>query len=200
MFNIDLAFPHNYEVEEIPELPGTGKFRVPLHYFPGSKTGREHDGLWLKVVTQNGASWVGVFGFGYESAESISRVVSSPDPDRICVVCRGAAYIVKVDEPDMWDKVPLLPVTDIRFIPDHQFLLFADFSTLAAYGHDGLIWESPRLCWDELKILRITDKTIEGVGYNPIDSRSHESTFAVDIKTGRSLLPVPVSMDGKPVW
>ena len=34
MREIDLALPHSYEIEEVPALPGTGKFNVPLLYFP----------------------------------------------------------------------------------------------------------------------------------------------------------------------
>jgi hypothetical protein len=199
MFNIDLEFPHTYEIEELAELPGTGQFNVPVFYFPRPKNGREHDGLWLKIRAANGLSWVGVLAFGYRSAASISRIISSPAPDSLCVVSRGAAYIVKVNEPDDWEESPALPVTDVRCIPDHQLLILADFTRLAAYGRDGRAWVSPRLCWDGLKILRSTSDTIEGVGYDPTNSPSRESIFAVDIRTGRSLFPAPISVDGKPV-
>jgi hypothetical protein len=43
----------------------------------------------------------------------------------------------------------------------------------------GLVWKSPRLCWDELKIINVTHHTIEGVGYDP--TNVGESRFAVDI-------------------
>jgi hypothetical protein len=77
-------------------------------------------------------------------------------------------------------------------------LVLADFTSLAAYGSNGLAWRSPRVCWDELKILKVTHATIEGLGYDPINSS--QSRFVVDIKTGRSLLPSPVSTEGRPVW
>jgi hypothetical protein len=189
MLEIDLAFPHSYEVEELSELPGTGRFDVPLIYFPRPDTRPEGDGLWLRVHAAKGGSWVGVFAFGY-GPQAVSRVVSSPYPDRVCVVSRGAAYIVKADEPDVWEKIPILPVLDLRLISEHQLLVFADFTSLAAYGRAGLAWQSPRLCWDELKILRVTPDTIEGVG--------DESRFVVDIRTGRSLPPLPESSDDKP--
>ena len=125
-------------------------------------------------------------------------MISSPDPDRACIISSGAAYIVKVDEPDSWDQVPVMPVLDIRLIPDHQILVFADSTRLAAYGNSGLAWRSPRVCWDELKILNVTHDTIEGIGYDPLNDS--ESRFAVDIRTGRSLFPSPVSRDGNPLW
>jgi hypothetical protein len=48
--------------------------------------------------------------------------------------------------------------------------------------------------------LKVTDETIEGTGYDPTNSNTHESRFIVDLKTGRSLLPAPLSTEGKPVW
>jgi hypothetical protein len=198
MVDVDLEFNHSYEVEEIPELPGTGKLNVPVHYFPRLKTRPEHDGLWLKVRPATGKPWVGVFAFGYQSPSAISRVVSTPGEDRVCVVSRGAAYVVKTDEPDFWEEVPIMPVLDIRMIPERQLLVFADFTGLVAYGHNQVVWRSPRLCWDDLRILNVSQDTIEGVGSDP--TNSGDSRFAVEIRTGRSLYPSPLSVDGEPVW
>ncbi len=192
MVDIDLTFPADYEIEEIGDLPGNGKCNVPLFFFPRSKDERERSGWWLRISPANGSSWVGVFAFGYPSSRSISKVVSTPQPDRVCVVSRGAAYIVNVEEPDRFEEVPIFPVLDLRCIADHQLLVFADYTKLAAYSGRGIAWVSSQLCWDELQIRSISRGLIEGVGYNPIDSRANESTFAVDIETGRSLLPGPV--------
>jgi hypothetical protein len=114
-------------------------------------------------------------------------------------VSRGAAYIANTEDPDAWKQIPITPVLDVRSIPERQLLLFADFTRLAVYGRQGLIWRSPRLCWDELKILKITDATIEGVGYDPT-SQSGELRFVVDTNTGCSLVPPPQSADGKSLW
>jgi hypothetical protein len=198
MLEIDLALPHSYEIEEVLELPGTGTFDTPLLYIPQPKNRPEHDGLRLKIRAAGGKSWVGVFAFGYQSPPAFSRVVSLPDPNRACVISRGAAYVVKTDEPEIWEQIPVLPVLDIRLIPEHELLVLADFTRLAAYGNSGIAWRSPQVCWDELKILSVTDDTIEGIGYDP--TNLGESRFAVDIRTGRSLHPSPVSTDGKPLW
>jgi len=200
MLETDMAFPHSYVVEELGELPGTGSLVLPLLYFPPAKTRPEHDGWWLKITAATGKAWIGVFAFGYSSPPAFSRVVSTPDPTRVCVISRGAAYIVKADQPEIWEQIPAIPELDLRSLPEHQLFVFSDFTTLAAYGSDGLAWRSPRVCWDELKILKVTHTTIEGTGYDPTNSVSNESRFAVDIGTGRSLLPSPTSTDGKPLW
>jgi len=200
MLDIDLAFPHSYETEQLPELPGTGRFDVPVLYFPVPQTRPEHNGLWLKMFPAAGEPWIGVFAFLFDSPHSFSRVVSVPDPDCVCVISGSAGYIVNVMQPEIWEKV-VIPVLSIRSLQEYDLIVFADFTSLAAYGRNGLAWRSPRLCWDELKILRVTQNTIEGTGYDPTNSVSSESRFAVDILTGRSLLPCPTTFtDGKPVW
>jgi hypothetical protein len=200
MLEINLALPHSYEVQELGELPGTGKFTVPLIFIPPPKNRPEHSGLWLKVKGKSGRAWIGVFAFGYPSPPAFSRVLSSPDPDRVCVISNGAAYVVNADQPDVWEKIPIIPVLDVRLIPEHGLLVFSDFTRLAAYDHTGLAWQSPRVCWDGLKIVNVTHETIEGTGSDPTNSTTHESRFVVDVKTGSSLLPSPSSTDGKPLW
>lgn len=201
MLEIDLTFPHTYAVEEYGEFPGTGDFHFPVIYIPTPTARPEHSGLWVKITPASGESWIGVFAFRYNSPPAFSRVVSTLDPNRVCIVSSGAAYFVKADEPAVWEEIPLLPVLGVHAIPDHNLLVFSDFTSLAAYGSNGLAWRSPRLCWDELKIVEVTRKTIEGTGYDPTNSITNESRFAVDIETGRSLLPQPTTdVDGKPIW
>ena len=200
MLDIDLTLAHSYEVEELRELPGTGKFGVRVIYFPSPKTRPEHDGLLLKFRPATGLAWVGVFKFGYQSPPAFSRVITSPDPNQVCVLSKGAAYIVKVDDPEIWEEIPLMPVLDVRCVLEAKLLIFSDFTRLAAYGSGVLVWRSPQVCWDGLKILEVSRDAVKGIGYDPTNSITHESCFAVDLKTGRSLLPPPSSNDGKPVW
>lgn len=174
-------------MEELHEIPGTGKFAVPQLYIPSPKKRPEHNGLWLKVSPTSGESWIGVFAFGH--LPIFSRVLSTFDSGRMCVISQGAAYIVKADQPEVWEQVPLMPVVDVRTLREHQLLVFSDYIRLAAYGSGGVLWQSPRVCWDGLKIVNVTGNTIEGTGYDPTNSITHQSRFVVDLKTGRSLLP-----------
>ena len=114
------------------------------------------------------------------------------------MISSGAAYLVNSEQPEACEEVGIKPVRDVRSVTEHQLLVLGDFTSLAAYGKSGLVWRSPRLCWDELKILNITHDTIEGIGYDAING--DESRFAVEIRTGRSLLSSPTSIDGVPLW
>ena len=139
---------------------------------------------------------MGVFAFGFGSR---TGVISSPEPNTVCVISKGGGYLVNAESPELWEEVRVCPVTEFRLLPEHGLLVFSDFTGLAAYGSNGLVWRSPRVCWDGLKITKVTRETIEGAGYDPTNLEK-EMRFAVDLKTGRSLIPPPVSMDGKAVW
>jgi hypothetical protein len=193
MLELDFTFPHSYQVEEVGEWPGTGSFGVPVIYIPQPKDRAEHEGLWLRLEAKSGQAWIGVFAFGYTSPPAFSRVISSPDPERVCVVSKGGGYIVNVEQPEVWERIPTIPVLDVRSVPEQKLLVFADFIRLAAYGSNKWAWRSQRLCWDELKITNITSETVEGTGYDPTNPGT-ETRFAVELRTGRSLLPSPPSM------
>src|SRR5207253_8199447 len=122
----------------------------------------EHDGVWLRVKANSGKTWIGVFAFGYTSPSAFSRVISSPNPNRVCVTAKGSAYIVNADDPEVWEQVPVSPVMDVRSILEQNLLIFSDFIRMAAYGNSGLVWRTPRVCWDGLKITNVTSDTIEG--------------------------------------
>jgi hypothetical protein len=132
MVEFDLTFPHSYEVRELGDFPGNGKFDVPLIFFPPPKGRAEYDGLWLKVKAQSGKAWIGVFAFWYTSHPSLSRVVSSPDPNRVCVISKGRAYVVSAEEPETCEEIPVIPVLEVRPLPEHKLLVFSDFIRLAA--------------------------------------------------------------------
>jgi hypothetical protein len=197
MFETDLTLPHSYAVEESGEFPGSGSLPFPLLHFPPPRPA--HDGLWVKITPATGKTWIGVFAFLFDSPTAFSRVISTHDPNRVCVVSKGAGYIVKSDEPEVWEEI-VIEVLGLLSVPEHQLLIFSGYTRLAAYGSNGLAWRSPRVCWDELTILNVTHDTIEGIGYDPTNSSSSEMRFAVDVRTGRSLLPAPTSADGKPIW
>jgi hypothetical protein len=170
MLESDLLFPHNYEIEEFGELPGTGTLKVPLIYFPPPKGRPEHNGEWLKVKAKSGKI-VGVFAFGCGSR---TGVISTPEPNTVCVLSKGGGYLVNAESPELWEEVRTWPVIDFRPLPEQELLVFSDFTGLAAYGSDGLVWRSPRVCWDDLRITKVTGETIEGTGYDPTNSLKQE--------------------------
>jgi hypothetical protein len=180
----ELNFPHNYDIRGCPELPGSGQPDVPVHYFPSLSTRPEHDGVWVEVCPSGGSPWLGVFAFGFNgdsTGPGITKVLSTPDPGRVCVISGGGAYLVKADNPVEWAKIPMLPITQARSVPEYGFLLLANFRNLAAWDSSGEVWRT-EFHFDGLRITKMGSDVIEGYGYDP--AFNADVPFSVNTRTG----------------
>lgn len=175
---MDATFPHLYECDRLTESPSTG---IPHYYYPGASRQGGHDGLLLELRPEAGEPWLGTFAFGDVTPKGVSGVFTTPDPDQVCVVSRGEGYLVSVSTPTNWKAVLAAPIIDVRSIPARGIIVFADYTTIAAYGQGGLYWKTLRLSWDGLRITEVTDSSIKGEFFDPSGSME---TFVVDLATG----------------
>jgi hypothetical protein len=175
----DFTFPREYECQILEELPGSDG---PAHqYFRAGSTFGGQDGV-LVQVTPKVSPWLGTFAFGKYGNSAVSRLVSMPDPTRLCVVAKGEGYIVSAASPKVWESVCLSPVIDIRSLRDAGLVIFADFTQLAAYGREGLRWRTKRLTWSNMKLIEVTSEKIIGQ-YEDLGA-DEPRTFEVDVATG----------------
>jgi len=151
------------------------------------------EGLLLRVISPDKKIWIAIVKGSFDLPGS--GVYSTFDPEKFCIVAGGYGCFVSATNPELPQAVRALPVTDVRVIEDRSMFVFADYTRLCAYGRAGLIWECPRVCWDELKIVSINQKTIDGTGYDPTSDANPLTQFSVDLETGQSLLPRHPSWD-----
>lgn len=178
---IEFAFPSTFEcvlVEELPGVPLSG-----LRYFSDKGRGGR-DGVMLRVVPREAESWVGMFAFGSFGGVGISKVLSLPEPDWLCVVARGAGYVVDVSSPASWQVVPAIPIIEARSVLAASVVVVADQTKIIAYGETGLKWRTERLSWDGLKTVAIRDQTLVGEYWDIRTERV--ATFEVDLLSGAS--------------
>jgi hypothetical protein len=190
---LKLDLPHAYELEPIEELPGSGQLRQS--YFGGSflkpppgEGIQRREGLLLRVISPGKKPWIAIVKGSFDVPGS--GIYSTFDPEKFCIVAGGYGCFVSAASPEQRDEVRAIPVTDVKIIQDRSMFIFSDFIKLCAYTCAGLIWESPRVCWDDLKIVSINEKTIDGTGYDPTTTDTDKlMQFSVDLETGESLLP-----------
>jgi hypothetical protein len=176
----DFSFGGLYECELVDELPGVEG--MPRFFYPGAIGSGGGDGIMVRVTPEGGGAWIGTFAFGKFGNSAVSKVVTTPNPERLCVVSRGAGYLVSARDPGEWEGVKAIPVIDIRSIPGAGVLVFASFTDLVAYGAEGIRWRTGRLTWDSMKLVEVTDEKIVGQYW---DIRSEETQrFEVDVATG----------------
>jgi hypothetical protein len=183
---IDLSFRHAYDVELLTELPATDLARF---YFPGAHRDGGRDGILLKVTCPGRAPWIGIFGFGINTGVSTTAVYAMPNPFELCVVTRGAGYLVNAETPTTWCCIGAEPVTDVRVVTEHGIVVFVDLTRLTAYGAAGVRWESDRVAWDDPKIVDVTRDLI--IGEYSDYAHGGISRFTVELATGKTSGGVP---------
>lgn len=177
--DLDLSFPHPFGCEVLDELPGgVGPRR---HFFPGDTMGGQ-DGVIIRVCPECAEPWIGMFAFGKLGKAGVSHVLSMPDPDKLCVVARGAGFVVSASSPEHWEGVRVIPVVDVRAITAAGLVVFANHTEMLAYDASGVRWRTKRLSWDGLKVVAVGEQTIVGEYWDIRDDAMR--TFEVDLQTG----------------
>lgn len=123
-----------------------------------------------------------MFAFGTFGRAGVTRVLSMPDPEKFCVVARGAGYVASAPQAGTWAAVRTIPIIDVRVVPTAGLVVFANYTEILAYGEGGVKWRTKRLAWDGLKIVAVGDRTLVGE-YWDIRKEAMQR-FEVDLASG----------------
>ena len=178
---LDFTFPHNYEVTVLDSAPPVHPVEK-LHHYPVELEEGDPRGAYLRAVPKGGPAWFGFFALGFDSDQVVNTVCSCPDPDSICAVVGGYAYVVAAGDPARWFRVEQRPVVDLRADRESGLLLFAGFTAISAVGREGLRWTTGRLSWEGVTITAIAGGKLQGRGWDAMSDK--EVPFEVDLTTG----------------
>jgi hypothetical protein len=178
----DFTFPRNYQVKLLEAAPPVHPLERLYHY-PVELEEGDRTGAFLRVTPREKMAWTGFFALGFESDQVVNVVCSCPDPDSLCVVTGGYAYVVKATEPTQWLRIDQLPVMELRALPEQRLLLFAGFTSISALGDEGLKWTTERLSWEGVAITEIKGTILQGLGWDAFTDQ--EVRFEVDLLTGK---------------
>jgi hypothetical protein len=176
---IDHDFEMAYTVELVEDL--TREDESERLFFPPSDGRGGGDGVSLRVRSATKV-WTGTFAFGYPDPRALTRIFAFPSPDHVCVVSRGAGYVVDAAQPRDWYRIEAFPIYTARSAPSRSLLLFADFTTIAAYGPSGLVWKTERLSWDGLRLTEITDDYAWASAWDT----EKEVSVRIDLRDGKA--------------
>ena len=161
-----------------------------VHYFvrprrTASKTGlhleTRAESLSFAVTPHTGKPWVGTFEGG---PGGITGLFATPSAETLCVAVKGQGFWIPVGAPATYQVIPAIPIKEVLVIPQRAILAFVDNTRIAAYGANGLIWLTPDLSWDGLRITSVSADGIRGVASDSPAGR--EVPFSVDATTGAS--------------
>jgi hypothetical protein len=182
-FRLEFVFPRNYELRVLGSLPPVHPLEK-LHHFPVELEEGDRSGAYVRIEPKQGAAWYGFFALGFESDRMIHAAYSCPDPDTVCIVVGGYAYVVNTADPTQWFRIEQRPVLEVRVLSELGLLLFAGFTTIIALGRTGLQWTTERLSWEGISITEISGGKLRGLGWDALTDK--EMPFEVDLRTGQS--------------
>ena len=205
----DGSFPHTWQAEILPARPLILPAR---HFvYPRHAEEVERGALEVLIRTNTPAgreSTLGAPGLAFETWESRSPrpslpqpqeflatcalgfrdpavptgLWSTPNPDEICAVSGGYAYIIDTTSPERFTMIEYRPVLQLLPVPAENLLLFVGHHSILAWGADGQAWQSEKLSDEGVTLEDMDGPILRGLGWNLMTDK--ETPFALDLKTG----------------
>jgi hypothetical protein len=178
-------FQRNWFVEVLKAPPLITPARQFI--YPKQITGEEdalaRGALQLMVRQANGGTFLATCALGFTSQAMPTGVFSCPNPEEMCAVAGGYAYVIDTALPEHSTHILLKPVVEVRPLVAQGLLLFVGFHSIIAWGQNGLAWESARLSWEGVRITSIDGDVLRGFGWNMMTDK--EVAFSLDLLTGQ---------------
>jgi len=178
----DLTFPHNWQARILPERP----LILPPRHFVYPREAEEVERGALEVVVRpeaNAPEFLATCALGFNDPIVPTGIWSCPNPDELCAVSGGYAYLIDTREPEHFTMLPYRPVLEVRPIRTMNLLLFVGHHAILVWGANGLAWESEKLSSEGITILAIDGAILRGRGWDM--NTDEETDFALDLRTGR---------------
>ena len=158
------------------------QFTYPLQ-IAGEEDALARGALQVLVHPAAGGTFLATCALGFKSDSMPTGVFACPNPDEMCAIAGGYAYILDTARPERYTHLSLKPVVEVLVLPLQGLLVFAGFHGLMAWGADGLAWETARLSWEGVSLGGVEGESLRGFGWSlPADK---EVAFTVDLRTGK---------------
>jgi hypothetical protein len=153
-----------------------------VFWYPSASQWNTCGGVPLQVRPQGAKPWFGMFA-NDSTYPSGQHVVALPDRMSFAVVCDGGSYRVNARDPhESWEVLSVVTRPPL-VLAELELVLFVDFSSILAWGPNGLAWDTGDLVYDDLEIISHNGFILTLEGSSP---PLHTRRFHVDLRTGGS--------------
>ncbi len=149
----------------------------------GEEEAMARGALQLAVRPREGGPYLLTCALGFSDPGMPTGLYGCPNPDELCAVAGGYAYVADARMPERCTQVGLRPVVEVRVLSEARLLLFVGFHSLVAWGAAGLAWETARLSWEGIRLDDVEDGEMRGWGWDLMSDR--ELAFTVDLRSGK---------------
>jgi len=179
---IDLSFPHAWQAEILAAPP----LILPRRHFVYPRKAEEVERGALEVLIRPAGAeaqpFLATCALGFRDSGVPTGLWSVPQPEFVCAVAGGYAYIIDTAEPERFTMIPYRPVLQIVAAVPEGMLLFAGHHAILAWGREGQSWESVKLSDEGVKVLGVGGSVVRGIGWEMQTDR--ETPFVLDMRDG----------------
>lgn len=178
------AFAQNWSAEALarpPMIAPARQFTYPQQ-IAGEEDALARGALQILVRPAAGGTFLATCALGFTDPSMPTGIYACPNPNELCAVAGGYAYIIDTARPEHSTHIAQKPVVEVRQLPAQGLLVFIGFHSMTAWGEHGLAWESARLSWEGVRITGIAGSNLHGTGWNLMTDK--EVPFTLDLKTG----------------
>lgn len=185
----NLEFPHEWRAEVLakpPLIAPARQFTYPRNV-AGEEDALARGALLLQVHPAVGGAFLATCALGFTDPKMPAGVFACPNPRELCAVAGGYAYLIDTASPERSSQVPLKPVAEVMVLSEHGLLIFVGFHSIAAWGREGLAWQTGRLSAEGIRITGVQSRddgtaALHGFGWNLMTDKEVE--FSLDLCTG----------------
>lgn len=182
---IDLSFPHCWQAEILAQRP----FVLPARHFIYPRAAEEIERGALEVVVRPEASkwkpFLATCARGFSDPSVPTGLWSAPNPDEICAVSGGYAYLIDATAPERFTMIAYRPVLEVQPVVEEGLLLFVGHHSILAWDLNGQAWKSGALSAEGVSVTGVDRGVLRGRGWDM--TTDLETPFALDLRSGLRL-------------
>ncbi len=177
----NLTFPHDWGAEILPARP---LILPPRSYvYPLQADEVERGALEVLIRPRpDEQPFLATCALGFRDPAVPTGIWSCPNPDEICAVSGGYAYVISTTAPERFTMIAYRPVLEVHAGGGAGLLLFVGHHAVIAWGAEGQAWESEKLSDEGVTIKAIEDDRLHGLGWNMRTDK--ETPFTLDLRNG----------------
>src|SRR6185437_3412344 len=125
-------------------------------------------------------SFLATCALGFRDATAPTGLWAAPNPNQLCAVSGGYAYLIDTTAPERFTMIPYRPVLEVRVAHAAGLLLFIGHRSILAWGSTGQAWESEKLSDEGLTISSMHGSILRGTGWRLLTDK--EVPFGLDLR------------------
>ena len=149
-------------------------------YIPVTNDGQPFysQGFVVRLYKSDGSNWVANFQLGLGGH---SGVYELQEKSKFVIFAGGNCYIMTPDSTKPLDRFGV--AFQQVFISNQKELIVIDLTDITVIEPNGQHWDSERISWDGFKDLKLSESTISGLSFDPMDRKNEWIPFTFNIQT-----------------